>query len=127
MHFFDNGIEQECEQAVLGYCISEIITLLVPLCQVFDESALSTRCKEEMYKCYPEAKRAHLKSGGNFPYLARSEDVNTHLEVWLAMLKLCCAIASAMLDASVHLFPDGIASSALLALLFFLDYSIPYY
>ena len=80
-----------------------------------------------MYKCYPEAKRAHLKSGGNFPYLARSEDVNTHLEVWLAMLEFCYAIASAMLDASVHLSPDGIASSALLALLFSLDYSIPYY
>lgn len=34
-----------------------------------------------MYKCYPEAKRAHLKSGGNFPYLSRADEVNTHLEV----------------------------------------------
>jgi maspardin len=53
----------------------------ITIMDVFDESALSSRCKDEMYKCYPEAKRAHLKSGGNFPYLARSEEVNTHLEV----------------------------------------------
>lgn len=80
MHFIDKETEVECKQAGLGCYVSELI-MLVLLCQVFDESALSTRCKEEMYKCYPEAKRAHLKSGGNFPYLSRSEDVNTHLEV----------------------------------------------
>ncbi len=49
--------------------------------QVFDESALSQRCKEEMYKCYPDAKRAHLKSGGNFPYLSRSNEVNLMIQV----------------------------------------------
>lgn len=49
--------------------------------QVFDESALSQRCKEEMYKCYPDAKRAHLKSGGNFPYLSRSGEVNLMIQV----------------------------------------------
>jgi len=47
---------------------------------VFDESALSQKCKEEMYKCYPESKRAHLKSGGNFPYLSRSSEVNVMLQ-----------------------------------------------
>ncbi len=52
-----------------------------PPVQVFDESALSQRCKEEMYKCYPEAKKAHLKSGGNFPYLSRSSEVNLMLQV----------------------------------------------
>ena len=49
--------------------------------KVFDESALSQRCKEEMYKCYPDAKRAHLKSGGNFPYLSRSSEVNLMIQV----------------------------------------------
>ena len=49
--------------------------------KVFDESALSQRCKEEMYKCYPDAKRAHLKSGGNFPYLSRSNEVNLMIQV----------------------------------------------
>ena len=53
-------------------------TLIV---KVFDESALSQRCKEEMYKCYPDAKRAHLKSGGNFPYLSRSSEVNLMVQV----------------------------------------------
>ncbi len=53
----------------------------LPPTKVFDESALSTRCKDEMYKCYPDAKRAHLKSGGNFPYLSRSSEVNLMLQV----------------------------------------------
>lgn len=55
----------------------------VTIMDVFDESALSTRCKEEMYKCYPDAKRAHLKSGGNFPYLSRSSEVNLMLQIHL--------------------------------------------
>lgn len=49
--------------------------------QVFDESALSQLVKEELYKCYPDAKRAHLKDGGNFPYLSRSTEVDLHLQV----------------------------------------------
>jgi len=55
----------------------------VTIMDVFDESALSQRCKEEMYKCYPDAKRAHLKSGGNFPYLSRSSEVNLMLQIHL--------------------------------------------
>ncbi|PFX26565.1 Maspardin [Stylophora pistillata] len=39
--------------------------------------------KEELYKCYPDAKRAHLKKGGNFPYLCRSADVNLYLQIHL--------------------------------------------
>ena len=34
-----------------------------------------------MYKCYPDAKKAHLKSGGNFPYLSRSSEVNLMIQV----------------------------------------------
>ena len=55
--------------------------------QVFDESALSQRCKEEMYKCYPDAKRAHLKSGGNFPYLSRSTEVDLMIQVYMCIYK----------------------------------------
>ncbi len=47
----------------------------------FDEYALSNAVREEVYKCYPNAKLAHLKSGGNFPYLSRSAEVNLHLQV----------------------------------------------
>ncbi|KAK2555317.1 Maspardin [Acropora cervicornis] len=39
--------------------------------------------KDELYKCYPDAKRAHLKNGGNFPYLCRSADVNLYLQIHL--------------------------------------------
>ena len=46
-----------------------------------DECALSQSVKEEMYKCYPDAKRAHLKDGGNFPYLSRADEVNIHIQV----------------------------------------------
>ena len=39
-----------------------------------------------MYKCYPDSKRAHLKSGGNFPYLSRSNEVNLMIQVQLELL-----------------------------------------
>jgi hypothetical protein len=55
--------------------------LPVTILDVFDDYALSTAVREEMYKCYPSAKLAHLKSGGNFPYLSRSDEVNLHLQV----------------------------------------------
>lgn len=55
----------------------------VTIMDVFDESAISQRCKEEMYKCYPDSKRAHLKSGGNFPYLSRSSEVNLMIQIHL--------------------------------------------
>ncbi|XP_054714491.1 maspardin-like [Uloborus diversus] len=50
---------------------------------VFDDSALSTAAREELYKCYPDAKRAYLKKGGNFPYLSYSEEVNLHIQIHL--------------------------------------------
>ncbi|KAI1301544.1 Maspardin [Halotydeus destructor] len=50
---------------------------------VFDRCAIGIKVKEEMYKLYPEAKRAHLKSGGNFPYLSRPEEVNMHILIHL--------------------------------------------
>ena len=55
--------------------------------QVFDACAISDEVKEEMYKCYPNAKRAHLKTGGNFPYLCRSGEVNLHLQVRACFIK----------------------------------------
>jgi maspardin len=55
--------------------------LAVTILDVFDDYALSNAVREEMYKCYPSAKLAHLKSGGNFPYLSRSDEVNLHLQV----------------------------------------------
>ena len=68
---------------IIMYIHCSCFHLCPAVSQVFDESALSQRCKEEMYKCYPDAKRAHLKSGGNFPYLSRSSEVNLMLQVWI--------------------------------------------
>lgn len=48
---------------------------------VFDESALSNQAREDLYQHYVDAKLAHLKNGGNFPYLSRSDDVSMHIMV----------------------------------------------
>lgn len=50
---------------------------------VFDNCALSTKVRDELTKLYPHAKGAHLKSGGNFPYLSRPDEVNMYLKVSL--------------------------------------------
>lgn len=55
----------------------------VTIIDVFDEYALSSPVREDLYKIYPEAKLAHLKSGGNFPYLSRCDEVNLHLQIHL--------------------------------------------
>ena len=60
---------------IAGYLACKLVL------QVFDDCALSQPVKDELYKCYPNAKRAHLKKGGNFPYLCRSADVNLYLQV----------------------------------------------
>ncbi|XP_068620618.1 maspardin-like [Battus philenor] len=55
----------------------------ITIMDVWDESALSSSVREDLYKSYPQAKLAHLKSGGNFPYLSRSDEVNLHLLIHL--------------------------------------------
>lgn len=57
--------------------------LPITIMDVFDDSALSIAAREELYKFYPDAKRAHLKRGGNFPYLSCSEEVNLHIQIHL--------------------------------------------
>ncbi|XP_018579656.1 maspardin [Anoplophora glabripennis] len=61
----------------------KLSNLPITIIDVFDESALSSAVREELYKCYPSAKLAHLKSGGNFPYLSRCGEVNLHLQIHL--------------------------------------------
>ena len=39
--------------------------------------------RDETYKFYPSAKLAHLKTGGNFPYLSRTEEINMFLLIHL--------------------------------------------
>ncbi|KAM9317645.1 maspardin isoform 2-T2 [Pholidichthys leucotaenia] len=61
----------------------KIKDVAVTIIDVFDQSALSIEAKEEMYKLYPNARRAHLKTGGNFPYLCRSAEVNLYIQIHL--------------------------------------------
>eukprot|EP01118_Nematostelium_gracile_P011836 TRINITY_DN4267_c0_g1_i1.p1 TRINITY_DN4267_c0_g1~~TRINITY_DN4267_c0_g1_i1.p1 ORF type:complete len:134 (-),score=40.18 TRINITY_DN4267_c0_g1_i1:23-424(-) len=48
-----------------------------------DEVAIPERVRDEVYKFYPDAKCAELKTGGNFPYLSRADEVNMHLQIHL--------------------------------------------
>lgn len=57
--------------------------LPVTIIDVFDECALTQEVREETYKFYPSAKLGHLKSGGNFPYLSRGDEVNLYLSIHL--------------------------------------------
>ena len=59
----------------------KICDLPITIIDVFDGYALNNDAREQMYKCYPSAKLAHLKRGGNFPYLSRPAEVNLHLQV----------------------------------------------
>jgi maspardin len=65
----------------------KLTNLPITLMDVFDRCALSQTVREETYKLYPEAKRAHLKTGGNFPYLSRPEEVNMHILIHLRQFK----------------------------------------
>lgn len=51
--------------------------------QTVDDVAIPSKLREDVYKFYPSAKLAFLKTGGNFPYLSRSEEFNLYLEVHL--------------------------------------------
>jgi len=59
---------------------------------VNDSSALSQSAKDALYKSYPDARRAHLKNGGNFPYLSRSTEVNLYIQVSSAAVKRATSI-----------------------------------
>lgn len=48
-----------------------------------DEVALPEKLKEELYQKLPDAKKALLKTGGNFPFLSRPDEFNIHVIVHL--------------------------------------------
>jgi maspardin len=53
----------------------------ITIIDVFDECAISRDHQDEMFKMYPQARPAHMKSGGNFPYLSHPEEFNMLLKV----------------------------------------------
>jgi len=55
----------------------------ITIMDTLDEVVVPDKVRDEVYKCYPEAKLAELKTGGNFPYLSRADEVNVHIQVHL--------------------------------------------
>ncbi|KMT12267.1 hypothetical protein BVRB_5g102080 [Beta vulgaris subsp. vulgaris] len=48
-----------------------------------DYCAIPQQLKDEVSERYPGARRAYLKSGGDFPFLSRPDEVNLHLQLHL--------------------------------------------
>ncbi|CAN8237992.1 unnamed protein product [Cochlearia groenlandica] len=48
-----------------------------------DYCAIARHLKDELTERYPEARKAYLKSGGDFPFLSRPDEVNLHLQLHL--------------------------------------------
>jgi maspardin len=49
--------------------------------QTNDYCAVPTFLKDQVGSRYPGARRALLKSGGDFPFLSRADEVNLHAQV----------------------------------------------
>lgn len=85
----DNLSQQQLASRLTLNCMNcyvepqKVSTVPITILDVFDDCALSFSAREEMYKCYPDAKKAHLKSGGNFPYLSRCDEVNIFIQIHL--------------------------------------------
>jgi len=58
----------------------------ITIIDTIDHSSIPEATVEEVYKTYPKAHQAILKTGGEFPFLSRPEEVNLHIEVHLRRL-----------------------------------------
>ncbi|GAB2274107.1 hypothetical protein Dimus_008878 [Dionaea muscipula] len=56
---------------------------LITIMDTNDYCAIPQQLKDEVGERYPGARRAYLKSGGDFPFLSRSDEVNLHLQLHL--------------------------------------------
>jgi len=89
VHSLDSLGQQELASRLKLNCMNAYVEphhlrdIPVTIMDVNDRCALSQSVKEEMYKCYPQAKRAHLKDGGNFPYMSRSAECNVYIQIHL--------------------------------------------
>ena len=55
--------------------------LPVTLLQALDATALTEQARSEAERCYPQARIAHLKTGGNFPFLTRPDETDMFIQV----------------------------------------------
>ncbi|MBA0831151.1 hypothetical protein Goarm_015635, partial [Gossypium armourianum] len=53
-----------------------------------DYSAIPQQLKDQLSERYPGARRAYLKTGGDFPFLSRPDEVNLHLQLHLRRVGL---------------------------------------
>jgi len=57
--------------------------------QTNDYSAVPQQLKDQLNERYPGARRAVLKTGGDFPFLSRPDEVNLYLQVlWTRFVSL---------------------------------------
>jgi len=55
----------------------------ITIMDTWDEGAVPEKLRDDVYKQFPDAKVATLKTGGNFPYLSRADEVNMFIQVHL--------------------------------------------
>lgn len=56
---------------------------LITIIDTNDYCATPQQLKDQVSEKYPGARRAYLKSGGDFPFLSRPDEVNLHLQLHL--------------------------------------------
>ncbi|CAL4941329.1 unnamed protein product [Urochloa decumbens] len=56
---------------------------LITIMDTNDYSAVPQQLKDQLYERYPGARRAVLKTGGDFPFLSRPDEVNLYLQLHL--------------------------------------------
>jgi len=87
----ESVIQEDLSSRLLLNCtVGPLVAVDLPLddtkitiIDTLDDVALPERLRDEVYKIFPNARQALLKSGGNFPYLSRSDEFNLHIEVHL--------------------------------------------
>jgi len=74
----------------LNYSVGPIVATSLQLDQdkitiidCLDDFDIPEKVRDEVHKLLPEARKAFIKTGGNFPYLSRAEEINLHIEVHL--------------------------------------------
>ncbi|KAJ9555303.1 hypothetical protein OSB04_009917 [Centaurea solstitialis] len=56
---------------------------LITIMDTNDKCAIPQQLKDNVSERYPGARRAYIKSGGDFPFLSRPDEVNLHLKLHL--------------------------------------------
>ncbi|KAF0291665.1 Maspardin [Amphibalanus amphitrite] len=67
--------------------------------QALDATALTEQARAEAERCYPHARVAHLKTGGNFPFLTRPDETDMFIQ---AMTDTDCG---STIPSQVHVRP----------------------